>query len=315
MTATTQSVFECYQVRKTKKQKTAFIEYVNSLANNMGYSCKVEKNVFFGTRNIIVGNVDTAKVVYTAHYDTCARLPFPNFITPKCISLYLLYQFGVAILFMLLPMFLISFFGSVLGTMLSGDAELSTIISIFVGYAYVILFCFFMIVGPANKKTANDNTSGVTTLLDIMCELPVEKQNEVAFVFFDLEEAGLFGSTAFALKHRKAMKNKLLINFDCVSDGDNILFAVKRKAKKYVNALETSFEGNDKYNVEIRTKGVFYPSDNMNFPCGVGAAALKKTKRLNILYMNRIHTKRDVIYCEENIKFLVDGSIKLLNYI
>ena len=315
MTQTTQTIFEHYQVRKTKKQKAAFIEHVSSLANNMGYPCKVEKNVFFGTRNIVVGDIDTAKVVYTAHYDTCARVPFPNFITPKCKSLYVLYQFAIVVLFMLVPLFLILVFGSVVGTMLSGEAVLSTTISMIMGYVYMLLFMFLLVAGPANKNTANDNTSGVTTLIDIMSAMPDDKKNEVAFVFFDLEESGLFGSMAFSMKHRKAMKNKLLINFDCVSDGNNILFAVKRKAKKYIQALETAFENNGEFNVEISSKGIFYPSDQMNFPCGVGVAALKKSKFLNILYMDRIHTKKDTVYCEENIKFLVDGSIKLLYYI
>lgn len=315
MTQTTQTIFQHFQIRKTKKQKTAFIEYVKFLANNMGYSCKVEKNVFFGTRNIVVGDIDTAKVVYTAHYDTCARVPFPNFITPKSMTIYMLYQFAIVIFFMLVPMFLILIFGGVIGTFLSGDVEFSTYISSIIAYVYMILFMILLIAGPANKHTANDNTSGVTTLIDIMAALPEENKNQVAFVFFDLEEAGLLGSTAFSMKHRKAMKNKLLINFDCVSDGNNILFAVKRKAKKHINALENAFADNGVFNVEIKTRGIFYPSDQVNFPCGVGVAALKKSKFLNILYMNRIHTKRDTVYCEENIRFLVDGSIKLVYYI
>ena len=31
----------------------------------------------------VLGDPETAKVVFSAHYDTCARLPFPNFIAPK----------------------------------------------------------------------------------------------------------------------------------------------------------------------------------------------------------------------------------------
>ena len=87
MTQTTKEIFEKYQVRKTKKQKTAFIEYVKQTAERYGYEYKVEKGAF-GVRNIIIGNPDTAKVLYTAHYDTCARLPFPNFITPKNFFIY-----------------------------------------------------------------------------------------------------------------------------------------------------------------------------------------------------------------------------------
>jgi hypothetical protein len=51
----------------------------------------------FGGRNIVIGNPDTAKVLYTAHYDTCARLPFPNFITPKNIFIYLSLFFPISL--------------------------------------------------------------------------------------------------------------------------------------------------------------------------------------------------------------------------
>ena len=178
----------------------------------------------------------------------------------------------------------------------------------------LILFFVLIVAGPANKCTANDNTSGVTTLVDIMCELPVDKRNKVAFVFFDLEEVGLFGSAGFASKHKKIMKNKLLINFDCVSDGDNILFAVKKGAKAFVPQIQKAFESAD-FNVEVLSRGVFYPSDQANFPCGVGVAALNKSKFFGVLYMDKIHTKNDIVYQQKNIDFLKNSAIKLVDLI
>ena len=82
MTPTTQTIFEKYEVRKSRKQKTAFMDYVQSTAAEMDYESHTEKG-YFGARNIVIGNPDKAKVIYTAHYDTCAVMPFPNFITPK----------------------------------------------------------------------------------------------------------------------------------------------------------------------------------------------------------------------------------------
>lgn len=132
----------------------------------------------------------------------------------------------------------------------------------------------------------------------------------MAFVLFDLEEAGLFGSSAFASKHKAAKKNTLVLNFDCVSDGDTILFALKRTTKKYTEQLEQAFVPTPDMNVEITGKA-FYPSDNASFKGGIGVAALKKSRFLGTLYMDRIHTSKDVIYREENIQFLTDGAIKL----
>ena len=81
MTETTNIILREYQVRKNKKQKTAFIGFVEDFCNRIGYSCAVEKSIM--NRNIVIGSPDSAKIVVTAHYDTCAVLPFPNFITPK----------------------------------------------------------------------------------------------------------------------------------------------------------------------------------------------------------------------------------------
>lgn len=313
MTETSKTVLEKYQIRKTKKQKSAFIEYVRSIAEQNGYECKVEKGTF-GVRNIVVGSPESAKAVYTAHYDTCPRLPFPNFITPKNIFIYLLYQLLIVAAFFAVS-FLIGFgIGFAVGFLNVDEQWLSLIYRILVLSLY-FLFMFFLLAGPANKHTANDNTSGVATLLDIMTSLPQDSKENVAFVFFDLEETGLFGSSSFASKHKKCMKDKLLLNFDCVSDGDKILLAVNKKARKFVPLLEEHFQSRDKFTVEILSKGVFYPSDQANFKCGVGVAALKYSKLLKTDYMDRIHTEKDVIFQEENIAFLTECSVSLASTI
>lgn len=309
MTETTKEVFEKYQVRKTKEQKSAFISFVQKKAGRLGFTSKIEASST-GACNIVVGDVERAKVVYGAHYDTCPRLPFPNFITPKNFFIYLLYQIVLVVVIV----------GVMLGSMFLADLVLGKFESLAVLESLVQLaiyfgFIFLMLAGPANKHTANDNTSGVTTLLDIMAKLPNEYKNDVAFVFFDLEEVGMIGSAAFAKKYKKIMKNKLLINFDCVSDGEDMLFVLRKKAKAHKQILEEAFVSNEQVKVEVATKGVFYPSDQMMFPCGVGVAALKRSKFMNILYMDRIHTNKDTVYREENIEFLAEGSIKLLELI
>ena len=308
MTESTKEIFKRYQIRKTKKQKSEFIEYVKQLAERDGYDLKIEKGSF-GARNIVVGDPDTAKVLYTAHYDTCARLPFPNFITPKSFFIYLIYQllifgacFAMAFLIGLLT-------GVILALLPISEATAGTLMS-FVPMAVYLILIYVLLGGPANKHTANDNTSGVTTLLDIMRELPNESKCKVAFVFFDLEEAGLFGSSSFASKHKDVKKNALVVNFDCVSDGETILFALKKTTRKYADVLAKAFVPTEDVTVDIAPKA-FYPSDNASFSGGIGVAALKRSKHFGILYMDRIHTDKDVIYREENIRFLTNGAIKL----
>ncbi len=306
-------ILEKYQVRKTGKQKKAFRDFAVNRCEQMGYGARVEKGGF-GAKNIVVGDPASAKVVYTAHYDTCPRLPFPNFITPKNFLLYLLYQIAIIVILFALTALSSGIIIFVLH-FLPMDEYVFSLISQLLRVGIFVILYLLILIGPANKHTANDNTSGVTLLFEIMRELPEDMRGNVAFVFFDLEEVGLFGSSGFAKKNKPVMKNKLLVNFDCISDGDNFLFALKKKAAGFKELIESAYVPNEKEGrVEACTKGVFYPSDQSNFPLGVGACALKSTKK-GLLYMNKIHTDKDRIYREENIAFFTRGSVKLAELI
>ncbi len=313
MTAIAKDILDNYQIRKTKKQKAAFRAYATEVCARLGYTATVEKGAF-GVRNLVVGDVDKAKVVYTAHYDTCPVLPFPNFITPKRVDLYILYQLALVVA-MLIPAVLLGFgMGMGIGfisTWIDNPVVAELVVELAPRVVFIALMALLLF-GPANKHTANDNTSGVTVLFAIMAALPADKRDEVAFVFFDLEEAGMFGSSAFASKHKAAMKTKPLVNFDCVSDGETMIFALRKKAVYLKGAFEAAFPATATVDTAVYTKGIFYPSDQANFPQGVGVAALKKTKKRGILYMDRIHTKRDTVYREENIAYLADGAVKLV---
>ena len=293
-------ILQNWQVRKTKRQKLAFIEMMQSRLPGL----RVEEGGLLRCRNLVLGDPDTAKVVFTAHYDTCARLPFPNFITPKNFLIYLLYNVLIALPFLAL-MF------AVTGLLAPRMGVAGMFLGLLIGFG-AMLYVFLL--GPANPHTVNDNTSGVLTLAETIRRMSEEERANCAFVFFDHEESGLFGSAFFASRHKKAMKDKLLVNFDCVSDGDHLLFVQSRRARKgYEDALKAAFpavEGKTLYFES--TLSAFYPSDQMNFPVAVGAAAMRKKPLLG-LYMGRIHTARDTVLQEENIAFLADGARKLVS--
>ncbi len=310
MTETTKTIFAEHEIRKSKKQKAAFLSYVQEQAKSWGYHCHVEKGSF-GAQNLVVGDPAGAKVIYTAHYDTCAVLPFSNLITPKRIGLYLLYQIGIVVLFMVLPMLLLAVVTGALTAIAGVEEDLALLLVGIVSYGFLLFFCWWVMAGPANRHTANDNTSGVTVLLDSMQTMPVENRGDVAYIFFDLEEMGLFGSSGYYSRHKKEMQYRLLINFDCVSDGETILLAPQRRAKSYLPKLREAFPTTEACTVDIPTRGVFYPSDQVAFPCGVGVAAMRKTNVGGILYMDKIHTAKDVVYREENIAYLAECTVRL----
>lgn len=305
MTTLSERILSDYQVRKTKKQKTTFIEFMQSQIPGL----RVEQGGFGNNRNLVLGDVKNAKVIFTAHYDTCARLFFPNFITPKNIPIYILYSLLVALPFLLLS--------STLSFILALLTD-SFLISFWGSYLPAMALMFYVLMGgKPNPNTANDNTSGVITLCELMATMTEEELANSAFVFFDNEENGLLGSAFFSKLHKKDnLAQKLLINFDCVSDGDHILFVQNKPAQKaYGDALKEAFPSTPEKTVHLeKSSNTLYPSDQVNFPMNVGVAALKKKKFIG-LYMDRIHTIKDTAFDRNNIEFLVSGTKRLLSSI
>ena len=304
MTDASRDIFEKFHVRKSKKQKAAFRDYLCCQLEKAGYSPKVEKKG--SSHNVVVGDPERAKLLYTAHYDTCAVMPVPNFITPRNMAFYLLYQ-----LLILIPMFALAFGAEILVLVLWKDAPLWAAMA--VTYAVLIFCCWWLMDGPANRHTANDNTSGVLTLMEIALTLPEELRDKVCFVFFDNEEKGLLGSSAFTGMHKEAKKNAFCINFDCVSDGDHVQFYPSKEVKKdaeLLRLLEESFPAQGERKTEVVRSFGFYPSDQARFKKGVGVCALKQKPVIGY-YMDRIHTRKDTVLDEKNLELLRMGALTL----
>lgn len=301
-------ILQNFQIRKTTQQKTAFIEH---LAEIYGGRMHVEESgKLIKSRNIVIGNPESASVIYTAHYDTCARLPFPNLITPKNFVIFLLYQLFVALV-MLAPALVLS----TLTASLAAALELPELPSLLLTELVLLIFMFavvwLMMAGPANPHTANDNTSGVVTVLTLADRLA--DRNDLCFVLFDNEEIGLFGSADFAKKHRNVREHTLVVNFDCVSDGDWMMILSSKPAHRKVSYehfcefVRKTCASTEKLPLITTSSTAIYPSDQMNFKKYIAVAALKKTKTPLIgYYMNRIHTPKDTVFDDRNIELLTD---------
>jgi len=301
-----EDILQNYQIRKTAAQKTAFIEHLTKIYGDRMHveeSGKLVKN-----RNIVIGNPDTASVVFGAHYDTCARLPFPNFITPKNFVIFLLYQIFIGVL-MVAPVLIAVIPVTTFFVWLDLPEPLDLILSELILIAGVITVCILMLKGPANPHTANDNTSGVVTVLTLADRLA--GRNDLCFVLFDNEEAGLFGSADFAKKHKNVRDHTLVVNFDCVSDGDWLLILASKPARRKVNYehfcefVRKTCASTEKIPLLAASSNTIYPSDQMNFKKTIAVAALKKTKTPLVgYYMDRIHTPKDTVFDERNIELL-----------
>lgn len=299
-------VLEKFEVRKTGMQKDAFIKAVTEFVRGKGFEVNVESGKR-GCRNIVIGDAKNTKYLVTAHYDTPASIGIPNFITPCNPAAFIVVQ-----LMLLIPFFAAAFIAGFIAAMLGGD-ERTIFLAAYIAYFGLL---FLMMFGPANRHNANDNTSGVVTVLETMCALPEELKGKVAFILFDLEEAGLVGSASYRKAHKEQTENQIVLNLDCVGDGDNIvLFPVKKFKKNEIllKWLESAAGTAGEKNITVRSRGFsYYPSDQRHFPNGVGISALKRMKVIGY-YCDRIHTWRDIKLDEKNVNILRDMLIALVS--
>ena len=291
---------EKFPIRRTDEQKNGLFEYVKSEAEAVGLNARIEQ-LENKHNNIVIGDVENASVVYTAHYDTPARSLLPNLMMPRNPGLGYAYGFGIPLI--------IAFFS--LGVAYAIQALAGLPYPAFAAIYIVLYFgLFFGIMRRGENKTnKNDNTSGVAAVLSIMAKNP----KNAAYILFDNEEKGLLGSKALLKSNKELWANKPLINFDCVGLGDNIVIIAMEKAEKHsvFEKISDTVKGNNEYSVGLYPKkGSMTNTDSKNFPCGISVMACKKSKK-GVLYTPYIHTKRDTVASSENIYFLADAFSKL----
>ena len=174
-----------YEIRKSNPEKTRFIEYLKARLAEAGYDPEKDITIeekgkgHFLSRNIVVGNPKTAKLLIGAHYDTCAMLPFPNFMAPTNPVLFILSQIMLLIL-----MFAMALLVGVIAMFITQDGVIAYVACLVFLYALM----FHMLFGYRNSHTANDNTSGTIAITRILEALPEEARDKVCVIYFDNEE-------------------------------------------------------------------------------------------------------------------------------
>lgn len=283
---------ERFPVRISAAQKSAFREYALSEANASGVSsCRQEDND--GHVNLIFGDPNTARVIFTAHYDTPRGGLLPNLMLVTNPFLRWTYRIG-SILLMLLPA-VGAAFAVFFGFRLNWEKPSDRLITIFVYLAVynIMLILFFR--GPANKRNRNDNTSGTAAVMGLL--ETVGTRSDCAFILFDDEEKGKKGSKAYAAAHPDVKQNPLIVNFDCVGNGDRFIFSPSEEASN--DPLFLSFK--DSLTENEAVDAFFYPprkaqmnSDHKSFIRSVGVCACRY-RRLIGCYTGRIHTAMDTV--------------------
>lgn len=299
-----QELLEKYQVRRTTQQKDAFLAFAQEKCKERGFESRIEELKGSRTsKNLIAGDPEKAKIIFTAHYDTCSEMPLPNLVFPKNMPLTLLVQ---------MPLVLV-----MLGLGLGAGLLLWHVTGNEKMYALGFLTVYFglfslMFFGPANKHTANDNTSGTAALFQIMERLPEDQKEKAAFIFFDNEEYGKIGSKQYAKAHPEIKKEKWILNLDCIGDGEYMMIVAPKKAEEEMKGLLEDVFRDEKGLTAIHcsAKNTHYNSDQLSFKKGMAIAACRKNKLG--YHIPRIHTRRDILCDQGNLDYICRGAVKIV---
>lgn len=293
-----------FPIRRSETQKEFFRREVSAFIQQAGYDVTIESGKK-GVNNIVIGDPEKAKYLITAHYDTPSTNLFPNILLPANRLLFVLYQIGI-----ILAYFLVAAIPGSLAFALTQD-KTATFAAWYVTYMTLAILPRF---GPANKHNVNDNTSGVITLLEILVSMPQSFRDRVCFILFDQEEKGLVGSAAYAKQHQDAVKEQIVLNLDCVGDGDVLLMTPTKTALKneiLMERMRTICRCVGKKEILLLEKAAWDSSDHKSFPLGVGFKALHYKKGIG-LYCGRIHTNRDTVLDQTNINILRAAIVSLI---
>lgn len=295
-----------FPIRKTDEQKRAFEQWVMARMRGMGYAPYIDGmngKDRLKHRNIVVGDPQQAKLLVSAHYDTAATIGIPDWRIPRNFPVYLLAQGGI-----LLGMLLLSLLVGV-GLGLACNNGDVLILAFFGTYLLLMLLMMF---GRANRHNTNDNTSGVAALLETMQRLSPESREQVAFILFDNQETGCRGSKWYGKQHVEIQTMQLLVDLNCVGDGDWLLFSVPQMAEgkdEYPllrESMERQMAAAGLQSGFFRRITMHGTGDYRRFVCGVGVSAYHRSAGVGFI-TGRLHTSRDTVCEQKNVEALALG--------
>ena len=299
-----------FPLRRKEKEKMEFRTWLVHTLKELGYTPKLESGESAlaaggSVTNVVVGDIDKAKIVLAAHYDTGVREILPPLICPTRPLTFLLYQ-------ALFPLLLVA-----------GSFLLSLAVTFPLNLPGMMLPLFLLLLavalfypkyGPDEKNNRNANTSGVVTLLEVAKTLTPRYRGEVCFLFLD----GGTQTGKGAKRLRRAyprLKEKPVFVVDCVGEGDELL-VLPSKATRWdgdlLDAISENFVNGEKKTCFLKTDGqIIFPSDNRVFPHSTAVCACKKVAGFGRCILPRGTGEID----EENVALLREGLCRLImNY-
>ncbi len=286
-----------YPVRRTGAQKAECRSWLMRELKRAGWRVQEERyGRANGSVNVVAGDPDRAVLFLCAHYDTAARMPVPDFVSPTNVAAHVAYHLVTA-----LAIVTAAFLLSLAVSFPLNKPELMLPLFLILALAALGMSAF----GPANKSSANGSSSGVLALLAAAKVMAYDKR--VCLVFLDNNERNLLGASAFKKRHMERAGESLFIHFDCVGDGENLLLMPSKHSRwdaALLEALRAAFPEADGMHPCLRDKGLhYYPSDNRKFRFHVAVCACRYLAGLGY-YIPHLRTKKDTVLEERNIAYI-----------
>lgn len=218
-----------YKCRNSKKEKEAFISYLQDKYGNRMVTLPpfkyklIKRYPFFNIHgtNILIGDLEKATIIITAHYDTPLVALFHAICSikrkvndkPGCtilcrfFCLFIVLSFIIFLCIYNLHLDLLTFLSSYFGPL-------------FILYVFMILLAYIFDLFFKNPNNANDNSASVCLALNLLERYP----EKIAAILFDQEEKGRLGSKYMQeeLESAPEYQNKLFINLDSIGCKDII---------------------------------------------------------------------------------------------
>lgn len=306
-----QRIARDFPTRRKAKEKEMFRTWLAWELREMGYHVSLQSNesaLQTGGRatNVIVGDPENAKLIFSAHYDTGVKELLPTLFMPTRPVSFALYQALTPVL-MLLVSFLLSF-----GITFAVNEPFMTL-PLFLIFLLALL-CYQKF-GPGETRNANDDDSGVAALLETAKKITPRYRGNVCFVFFDCGAQGMQGARGFRRRY-PITREKNVIHLDCVGQGDEILALPSKYSRwngELLDLINESFaevEMPEGKTVFLKTDGlVYYPSDNRKFRYSTAICAVKKISGFGRCIAP--HSDGGTAD-EENLRILSDGLANMV---
>ena len=284
--------------RRSKKQKNRFIMMLLDVMEPLGYLLKMQQFKFSGRegRNIIVGNLEQAKLIYMVDYDTKERIindhyryyPFDeNFNLKVLRANYLKYMVTACLL---LAFGTLSFF--------LGRNRQDWVSYLFYGLSVtgaIGSFIFAKALGsPYNfKKTAS---------AFMLCELAKQRNKECCYVFLD--HSLFIGAGQYEFFQEYDLKGKTVVYIDNAAIGTlTVVQTSKNTNKEFLHYLQKKKE---LFEVRITPMEI---AENNDFTFLY--ITLCEKDESNLYYIDHISTKTDSEFKEEDYQNLINVLLEI----